>query len=100
MHASLGHDGCMDSRQRARAESQLQVLDLLEAAMGRRDEVFEIVDSSEDDDEARERIRELFGVRQPHIAQSVLDLPVSQWSRSGRQRIAQQAEELRRELNG
>lgn len=55
----------MDSRDREMAERNLRVLELLEAALERRDEVFEIVDSSEDPDEAQERIRELFGIREP-----------------------------------
>jgi DNA gyrase/topoisomerase IV subunit A len=91
--------GCMDSRQRAIAEDRLRVLELLEAAMERRDEVLEIVDSSEDADEAQERIRQLFAVSDPNISQAVLDQQVSRWTRSGRQRLAEQAEELRRELN-
>ena len=89
----------MDSREQAMAEDRLRVLELLEAAMERRDEVFGIVDSSEDADDALERIRELFGVRDPHISQAVLDVQVSLWTRSGRKRIADQAEELRRLLN-
>jgi DNA gyrase/topoisomerase IV subunit A len=50
----------MASARRAQAEARLRILELLEAAMARRDEVFEIVDSSEDADEAQERIRQLF----------------------------------------
>jgi len=43
----------MDHRERVRLEEQLLVLELLEAAMAGRDEVFVIVDSSEDADEAQ-----------------------------------------------
>jgi DNA gyrase/topoisomerase IV subunit A len=47
----------MESTDRARAEERLRVLELLETAMERRDEVFAIVDSSDDTDEAEERLR-------------------------------------------
>ena len=67
--------------------------------MARRDEVFEIVDSSDDADEAKERIRQLFGVSDRNISGAVLDLQVSRWTRSDRQRIAEEAEEVRRELS-
>ena len=91
--------GSMDSEQRAMAEARLRILELLEAAMKRRDEVFEIVDSSGDAEEAQERIRQLFGVRDPRISQAVLDLQVSRWTRSGRQQMAERVDELRRELS-
>ena len=60
------------------------VLELVEAALGRRDEVFAVVDAAADDDEAEQRIRELFDVQEPHIARAVLDLQVNRWSRSNR----------------
>jgi DNA gyrase/topoisomerase IV subunit A len=85
----------VDSRERVIAEDQLRLLELLEAAMGRRDEVFEIVDSCEDADEAQDRIRELFGVVEPHIGRAVLDLQVSRWTRAERKRIADNADQIR-----
>lgn len=89
----------MDSHQRAKAEGQLHILELIEAALDRRSEVFEIVASSEDDDEAQERIRVLFAVSDPHISRAVLDMQVSRWTRSGRKEIADRVEEFRRLLN-
>lgn len=56
-HPSLGMMVRMDSQEPKGAEHELGVLELLAAAMERRDEVFEIVASSEDPDEAQERIR-------------------------------------------
>ena len=88
----------MDSEERAHAEQQLRILELMSSAMERRDEVFEIVASSEDPDEAQERIRVLFGVRDPHISQVVLDSQMSRWTRSWRKRSADRAEELHRLL--
>ena len=81
------------------AEEELRVLGLLAAAMERRDEVFEIVGSSEDADEAQARIRVAFGVQDAHISQVVLDSQLSRWTRIGRQRIADRVEELGRLLN-
>ena len=88
----------MDSEERAHAEQQLRILELMASAMERRDEVFEIVASSEDPDEAQDRIRVLFGVRDPHISQVVLDSQMSRWTRSWRKRNADRVEELRRLL--
>jgi DNA gyrase/topoisomerase IV subunit A len=89
----------VDSRERDVAEDRLRILELVEAAMSRRDEVFEIVDSSEDEDEAQERIRELFGVEDPHISRAVLDMQVLRWTRSKRRRVADDAADIRRRLN-
>jgi DNA gyrase/topoisomerase IV subunit A len=77
----------MDERERESARQRLRVLELVEAAMGRRDEVFAIVDAAADSDEAEQRIRELFEVQDPHIARAVLDLQVNRWTRANRERI-------------
>ena len=88
----------MDTDERAIAEQRLVVLELLEAAMARRDEVLAIVDTSEDADEAQERIRQTFGVEDPHISRAVLDMQVSRWTRADRKRLAEATSELRRVL--
>ena len=85
----------MDERGREYARQNLRVLELVEAALGRRDEVFAIVDAAADADEAEQRIRELFEVQEPHIARAVLDLQVNRWTRANRERIRAQAAELR-----
>jgi DNA gyrase/topoisomerase IV subunit A len=90
----------VDGQERASAAWQLEVYELLEVAMGRRDEVFEIVDSSEDAAEAHERIGALFGVQNPKISEAVLDLQVSRWTRSDRKRITDTVADLRRLLDG
>lgn len=89
----------MDSQQRTRAEDQRRLVELLASAMDRRDEVFEIVFSSEDPDEARERIRDLLGLQDPHLSQVVLDSQVSRWTRDYRRRLHDEAKELRRLLH-
>ena len=88
----------MDTDERARATQRLVVLELLEAAIARRDDVLAIVDSSEDSDEAEERIRQAFGVHAPNISRAVLDMQVSRWTRVERKRIAHEASELRQLL--
>jgi DNA gyrase/topoisomerase IV subunit A len=89
----------VDSRERVAAQDQLEILELVEAAMDRRDEVFEIIDSSEETDEAQERIRELFAVRNDYMSRAVMDIQVSRWTRDSRKRLAVQADELRRLFN-
>jgi DNA gyrase/topoisomerase IV subunit A len=88
----------MDTGERSRAEERLVVLELLEAAMARRDDVLAIVDTSEDTDEAQERLRQTFGVQDPHISRAVLDMQVSRWTRADRKRLANETSELRRLL--
>lgn len=85
----------MDSQRRANAEHELRVLELLAAAMERREEVFEIVASSEDPAEAQERLGVLFEVRDPDITQVVLDSQMAKWTRSRRKANADRVEELR-----
>jgi DNA gyrase/topoisomerase IV subunit A len=87
----------MDSRERTAAEEQLRILELLETAMNRRDEVLELVETSEDETEAEERICELFDVRPP-ISRAVLDISVYRWTRSHRRTMAENAAIIRRLL--
>ena len=94
----MGMMNRMDRQERARAEDRLRLVELVEAALGRRAEIFEIVDSSEDVEQASQRIRELFGVQEPDLSRAILDLRVSGWTRSERRMLSEQAEELRRLL--
>lgn len=91
----------MDSHDRDWVARDLRIAELIEAALERRGAVFEIVDSSEDSDEAQERIRLLFGLEDEHahLSQAVLDMQLSRWTRTGRKKIADRAEELRRQLS-
>lgn len=85
----------MDERARESARQQLLVLELIEAALGRRDEVFAIVDAAADADEAEERICELFEVQEPYVARAVLDLQVSRWTRANRELISAELARVR-----
>ena len=85
----------MDDRERARHEERLRILDLLEAATERRDDVLAIVDASEDAEEAQERIGRAFRVEDPRISRSVLDMQLSRFTREQRERLADERRELR-----
>ena len=43
----------------------------------------------------QDRIRELFGVLDPHISRAVLDMQVSRWTQAERKRIADNANQIR-----
>lgn len=88
----------MDGSEREAVEQRLEILDLLIRASERRAEVLEVVSNSRDEEEAEERIRELFGVRTPLISRAVLDQQISRWTRSAREQLAAAADELRRSL--
>ena len=86
----------MDEDER-HTRDELMILDALEKAMDRRDEVFQIIEDSEDEDEARRRVGQLLGVGELG-SRVVLDLQVRRLTRDQRQAIASRAEELRSKL--
>ena len=73
------------------------ILEALEQAMDRRDEVFQVIDDSADADEAIRRVGQLLGVDELG-SRVVLDLQVRRFTRDQRQAIASRAEELRSKL--
>lgn len=74
----------VELHERDAAENQLRVYEVLDAALGRRNEIFQLVSSSADPDEAQERIRDLFDVQVPGISRAVLDIQVFRLTRSAR----------------
>jgi DNA gyrase/topoisomerase IV subunit A len=86
----------MDEDER-QAREELAVLDALVRAMDRRDEVFQMIEDSEDGDEARRRVGRLLGVGELG-SRAVLDLQARRFTRDQRQAIASRAEELRSKL--
>lgn len=88
----------METEARNGAVHRLQLVELLMSAIDRRDEVFEVVAAAADRDEASVRIGEMFGVDAPYPSMAVLDLQVFRWTRSERERIGAEADELRRLL--
>jgi DNA gyrase/topoisomerase IV subunit A len=86
----------MDEDERP-AREELMVLDALVRAMDRRDEVFQMIEDSEDGDEAIRRVGRLLGVGELG-SRAVLDLQARRFTRAQRQAIASRAEELRSKL--
>ncbi len=78
-------------------EQQLIIVEALVQAMDRRDEVFQVIDDSEDMDEAIRRVGQLLGVGE-HGSRAVLDLQARRFTRDQRQALASHAEELRSRL--
>ena len=73
------------------------ILDALVRAMDRRDEVFQMIEDSEDADEAMRRVGQLLGVDELG-SRVVLDLQSRRLTRDQRQALASEAEELRSKL--
>lgn len=72
------------------------ILDALVQAMDRRDEVFQMIEDSEDGDEAIRRVGQLLGGRVG--SRAVLDLQARRFTRDQRHALASHAEELRSKL--
>ncbi|MFF2297584.1 DNA gyrase subunit A [Arthrobacter sp. NPDC058127] len=86
----------MDEDER-QTRDELMILEALEQAMDRRDEVFQVIDDSEDVDEAIRRVGQLLGVGAVG-SRVVLDMQAKRFTRDQRQAIASRAEELRSRL--
>jgi DNA gyrase/topoisomerase IV subunit A len=88
----------MNAEQRRRVEDTLRVVDALVKAADRREEVFHVVEDSEDFDEARRRLMELFELDELSC-RAILDMQVRGFTRERRRLIAAHAEELRSSLS-
>ena len=86
----------MDEDER-QTRDELMILEALVRAMDRRDEVFQVIDDSEDADEAIRRVGQLLGVGALG-SRVVLDMQVRRFTRDQRQAIVSRAEELRSRL--
>ena len=86
----------MDEDER-RIRDHLMIVDALLRAVDRRDEVFQMIEDSEDMDEARRRVGQLLGVGELG-SRAVLDMQVRRLTRDHRRRLASEAEELRSKL--
>jgi DNA gyrase/topoisomerase IV subunit A len=80
-----------------RIRDHLMIVDALVRAVDRRDEVFQMIEDSEDEDEARRRVGQLLGVGELG-SRAVLDMQVRRFTRDHRQRLASEAKELRSKL--
>ena len=93
---SCKNRGMNDER---RTREELMILDALLRAMDRRDEVFQMIEDSENEDEARRGVGQLLGVGELG-SRAVLDLQVRRLTQDQRQRLASRAAELRSQLPG
>lgn len=84
----------MDAEQRRHTEYNLGIRDGLVKAMDRRKDVFQVVEDSEDPDEAIRRLMELLELDEMSCW-VILDTQLRRFTREQRQAIADQAEELR-----
>jgi len=78
----------MNAEQRWHAEDNLRFLDGLVKAMGRREDVFQVVEDSEDLDEAIRRLVELLELDEV-FCRAILDMQVRRFTREQRRAIAQ-----------
>lgn len=86
----------MESRERQSAKDRLALLELLMAGHERRHEVMDAVWKSRDEDEAAEQVRGLLGATaDPRV---ILDMQLGRLTAEGRQRLADDAHELRQRL--
>ncbi len=76
---------------------QLMLHESLVKAMDRRDEVFQVIEDSEDVDEAIRRVGQLLGVGELG-SRAVLNLQARRFTRDQRRAMASYAEELRSRL--
>jgi DNA gyrase/topoisomerase IV subunit A len=76
------------------AREQLMVLKAVLNAMDRREEVFQVIEDSEDMDEAIRRVGELLGVGEIR-SRAVLDMQARRFTRDHRRRLEAEVEELR-----
>ncbi|APX03940.1 DNA gyrase subunit A [Arthrobacter sp. QXT-31] len=86
----------MDEDER-RIRDHLMIVDALVRAVNRRDEVFQVIEDSEDVDEARRRVGQLLGVGELG-SRAVLDMQARRFTRDHRQLLAAEAEQLRSRL--
>ena len=84
------------AQERDEAESRLALLELLQAAQERRYEVVEAVWDARDEAEAVERLHRLLGV--PADPRVVLDMRLGRLTAEGRERLREEADDLRRRL--
>lgn len=88
----------MNAEQRRRAEDTLRIVDALVKATDRREEVFDVVEDSEDQGEAIHRLMELLELDEMW-SRAILDMQVKGFTRERRRLIAAHAEEIRSSLS-
>lgn len=77
---------------------ELMILEALVQAMDRREEVFHVIEDSENMDEASRRVGQLLGVGELR-SRAVLDMQARRFTRDQRQAMASYVEVLRSKLS-
>ena len=89
----------MEEREVRAARDQLSIYEVLVAAHARRQEVFDIVCTSANEEDAERRLRDLLGIPAGVPgARPILDPQLSRWTQDSRAAIADAAEQLRRQV--
>ena len=86
----------MDEREAKAARDSLSIYEVLVAAHARRHEVFDVVCTSANQEEAERRLRVLLDIPEGFPgAQPIMDMTMSKWIHESRDFVAAQAEYLR-----
>ena len=86
----------MDEREARAAQDSLSICEVLVAAHARRHEVFDVVCTSVNQEEAERRLRALLDIPEGIPGtQPIMDMMMSKWTQGSRDFIAAQAEDLR-----
>ena len=88
----------MNADERSKTEDELSILEPMLMAIDRREEVFRVVEDSEDMDEAIIRLATLLGSKDPISMHAIADMQVCRWTKAERRRIALHVDELRGRL--
>ena len=92
-----GQEPRRDHVNEANLVAQIKIYEALVAALDRRQEVFDVLASAEDPDDARSRVQELLEVDE-EAAQSVMDMQLRRLPASERERIVTALSERRATL--
>lgn len=94
------HDLFMDEHEERAARESLNVYEVVLAAHARRQEVFDVVCTSANQEEAERRLRDLLSVPERFPGtQPIMDMAMSKWTKESRDFVVNQTEHLRRMLS-
>ena len=92
---------CLDGGTRGTGRpEQLRIYEILVAGHARRHEVFDIVCTSANQEDAEHRLRDLLRISEGVVpgVLPILDSPMSRWTQDSRDAIEDAAEQLRRQV--
>jgi DNA gyrase/topoisomerase IV subunit A len=90
----------MDEREERAARESLSIYEVLLAAHVRRQEVFDVICTSANEEEAERRLRALLSVPEGIPGtKPIIDMAMSKWTQESRDFIVNQAEHLRKRVS-